>query len=169
VGGHCIGVDPYYLTHKAQEIGFHPEMILAGRRLNDSMANYVAGQVSKLMADRQILVKGSRILVLGLTFKENCPDLRNSKVADVVRELRYFGAKVDVFDPWIDRDEAEHEYGIRPISRLRDGVYDAAVVAVGHREFRDEGIASVRKACKKKHVVYDIKYVFPASQVDGRL
>ena len=169
VGGHCIGVDPYYLTHKAQEVGFHPEMILAGRRLNDSMANYVAGQVVKLMAGRQILAKGSRILVLGLTFKENCPDLRNSKVADVVRELQNYGADVDVFDPWIDADEAEHEYGIRPIKRLRDGVYDAAVVAVGHKEFREMGVASLRKACRKKHVVYDIKYVFSADQVDGRL
>jgi UDP-N-acetyl-D-galactosamine dehydrogenase len=169
VGGHCIGVDPYYLTHKAQEVGFHPEMILAGRRLNDSMANYVAGQVVKLMAGRQILANGSRILVLGLTFKENCPDLRNSKVADVVRELENYGANVDVFDPWIDADEAEHEYGIRPIKRLRDGVYDAAVVAVGHKQFRDMGVGSVRKACRKKHVVYDIKYVFGADQVDGRL
>jgi UDP-N-acetyl-D-galactosamine dehydrogenase len=169
VGGHCIGVDPYYLTHKAQEIGFHPEMILAGRRLNDSMANYVAAQVVKLMSGKKILVKGSRILVLGLTFKENCPDLRNSKVADVVRELKNYGARVDVYDPWIDREEAEHEYGIRPVSRVRDGVYDAAILAVGHKEFRDRGIASVRKACKKKHVVYDIKYLFPANQVDGRL
>jgi UDP-N-acetyl-D-galactosamine dehydrogenase len=169
VGGHCIGVDPYYLTHKAQEIGFHPEMILAGRRLNDSMANYVAGQVVKLMAGKSILAKGSRVLVLGLTFKENCPDLRNSKVADVVRELGIYGAKVDVYDPWIDRAEAEHEYGIRPISRVRDGVYDAAVLAVGHKEFREQGINAVRKACKKNHVVYDIKYVFGADQVDGRL
>jgi len=133
------------------------------------MANYVAGQVVKLMAGRQILAKGSRILVLGLTFKENCPDLRNSKVADVVRELQNYGADVDVFDPWIDANEAEHEYGIRPIRRLRDGVYDAAVVAVGHKEFREMGVASLRKACRKKHVVYDIKYVFSADQVDGRL
>jgi len=169
VGGHCIGVDPYYLTHKAQEIGFHPEMILAGRRLNDSMANYVAGQIVKLMSGKKILVKGSRILVLGLTFKENCPDLRNSKVADVVRELKNYGAKVDVFDPWIDRDEAEREYGIRPIKRVRDGAYDAAVLAVRHKEFRDQGIASIRKACKKNNVIYDIKYLFPADQVDGRL
>jgi UDP-N-acetyl-D-galactosamine dehydrogenase len=169
VGGHCIGVDPYYLTHKAQEVGFHPEMILAGRRLNDSMANYVAGQVVKLMASRKILAKGSKILVLGLTFKENCPDIRNSKVADMVRELNNYGANVDVFDPWIDAQEAAHEYGIRPVKRMRDGVYDAAVVAVGHREFRDMGIASIRKACKKNHVVYDIKYLFPADQVDGRL
>jgi UDP-N-acetyl-D-galactosamine dehydrogenase len=169
VGGHCIGVDPYYLTHKAQEIGFHPEMILAGRRLNDSMANYVAGQVVKLMANRKILAKGSKVLVLGLTFKENCPDLRNSKVADVVRELRNYGANVDVYDPWIDADEAEHEYGIRPVKRIRGGFYDAALLAVGHQEFRDMGIAKVRKACKKNHVVYDIKYVFPSGEVDGRL
>jgi UDP-N-acetyl-D-galactosamine dehydrogenase len=169
VGGHCIGVDPYYLTHKAQEVGFHPEMILAGRRLNDSMANYVAGQVVKLMAGKKILAKGARILVMGLTFKENCPDLRNSKVADVVRELKSYGATVDVFDPWIDHDEAEHEYGIRPIKRLKDGAYDAAVLAVGHKEFRDKGISSIRKACRKNHVVYDIKYLFPADQVDGRL
>ena len=169
VGGHCIGVDPYYLTHKAQEIGFHPEMILAGRRLNDSMASYVAAQVVKLMSSKRILVKGSRVLVMGLTFKENCPDLRNSKVADVVRELKNYGAKVDVYDPWIDRDEAAHEYGIHPVSRVRDGTYDAVVLAVGHKEFRDQGIASIRKACKKTHVVYDIKYLFPAAQVDGRL
>jgi len=169
VGGHCIGVDPYYLTHKAQEVGFHPEMILAGRRLNDSMANYVAGQVVKLMAGRKIHAKGSKVLVLGLTFKENCPDLRNSKVADVVRELQNYGAQVDVYDPWIDADEAEHEYGIRPIGKPKSGVYDAAVVAVGHQQFRDMGIAKVRKTCKANHVVYDIKYVFPADKVDGRL
>jgi len=169
VGGHCIGVDPYYLTHKAQEVGFHPEMILAGRRLNDSMANYVAGQVVKLMSSKRILTKGSRILVLGLTFKENCPDLRNSKVADVVRELRQYGAEVDVHDPWIDAEEAEHEYDIRPIKRVRDGVYDAAVLAVGHAQFREMGMEKLRKACKKNHVVYDIKYLFPADQVDGRL
>ena len=169
VGGHCIGVDPYYLTHKAQEIGFHPEMILAGRRLNDSMANYVAGEVVKLMAGKKILAKGSRVLVLGLTFKENCPDLRNSKVADVVRELESYGAKVDVHDPWIDPKEALHEYGIRPIRRVRDGAYDAAVLAVGHTKFREQGIAGIKRACKKNHVVYDIKYLFPANQVDGRL
>jgi len=169
VGGHCIGVDPYYLTHKAQEVGFHPEMILSGRRLNDSMANYVAGEIVKLMASRKILAKGSRILVLGLTFKENCPDIRNSKVADVVRELKNYGAAVDVYDPWIDAAEAEHEYGIRPIKRLREGAYDAAVLAVGHQKFRDLGADQVRKLCRKNHVLYDIKYVYPSSQVDGRL
>jgi UDP-N-acetyl-D-galactosamine dehydrogenase len=121
------------------------------------------------MSGKKILAKGSRVLVLGLTFKENCPDLRNSKVADVVRELRNFGAKVDVFDPWIDHDEAEHEYDIRPVKRLKEGTYDAALLAVAHKQFRDQGIAAVRKACKKNHVIYDIKYVFPATQVDGRL
>jgi UDP-N-acetyl-D-galactosamine dehydrogenase len=144
-------------------------MILAGRRLNDNMAAYVAGQVVKLMSGKRILVKGSRVLVLGLTFKENCPDLRNSKVADVVRELRNYGAKVDVFDPWIDHDEAEHEYGIRAIRKIKPGTYDAAVVAVGHKQFRDLGIDTIRQACKKSHVIYDIKYVFPADEVDGRL
>ena len=133
------------------------------------MANYVAGQVVKLMAGKKILVKGSRVLVMGLTFKENCPDLRNSKVADVVRELKNYGADVDVYDPWIDAGEAEHEYGIRPIKRLRDGVYDAAVLAVAHKQFREMGIASVRRACKKSHIVYDIKYLFGADHVDGRL
>jgi UDP-N-acetyl-D-glucosamine/UDP-N-acetyl-D-galactosamine dehydrogenase len=169
VGGHCIGVDPYYLTHKAQEIGFHPEMILAGRRLNDSMAAYVAGQVVKLMSGKKILVKGSRVLVLGLTFKENCPDLRNSKVADLVRELRNFGARVDVHDPWINHDEAEHEYGIRPVRKIKPNTYEAVVLAVGHKQFRELGLANIRRACKSKHVIYDIKYVFPADQVDGRL
>jgi len=121
------------------------------------------------MASKRILAKGSRILVLGLTFKENCPDVRNSKVADVVRELRNYGAKVDVYDPWIDHDEAEHEYDIRPIRKIKDGSYDAAVVAVGHKQFRELGMSRIRKACRKSHVVYDIKYVFPADQVDGRL
>ncbi|HET9862528.1 MAG TPA: UDP binding domain-containing protein, partial [Steroidobacteraceae bacterium] len=132
-------------------------------------AGHVAGEIIKLMATKGILAKGSRILVLGLTFKENCPDIRNSKVADMVRELKRFGARVDVHDPWIDSAEAEHEYGIRPIKRISTGVYDAAVVAVGHRQFREYGAERVRKACKKNHVVYDIKYVFPAHQVDGRL
>ena len=121
VGGHCIGVDPYYLTHKAQAIGYHPEMILAGRRINDNMGIYVAQQVAQLMIQRRIQVKGSRILMLGLTFKENCPDVRNTKVVDVVRELKKYGAKVDVFDPWVDADEAEHEYGLRPVRKAQAG------------------------------------------------
>jgi len=169
VGGHCIGVDPYYLTHKAQAIGYHPEMILAGRRLNDSMGFYVAGEVIKLMTARRIHVKGARILVLGMTFKENCPDIRNSKVIDVVRELARYGAEVDIYDPWADGQECRHEYGLRPIRSLQPKRYDAAVVAVAHREFREMGAEGVRRLCRKQHVLYDIKHVFRAAQVDGRL
>jgi UDP-N-acetyl-D-glucosamine/UDP-N-acetyl-D-galactosamine dehydrogenase len=169
VGGHCIGVDPYYLTHKAQEIGYHPEMILAGRRLNDNMALYVADQITKLMASKRIHVNGSRALVLGVTFKENCPDIRNSKVVDVVRELAKNGAAVDIYDPWADNAELKHEYGLRLTRELQPRRYDAAVVAVAHKEFRNLGAEGVRKLCKKSHVLYDIKQVFPAAQVDGRL
>jgi UDP-N-acetyl-D-galactosamine dehydrogenase len=169
VGGHCIGVDPYYLTHKAQEIGYHPEMILAGRRLNDNMAIYVAGEVVRLMNSRRIHVKGARVLVLGLTFKENCPDIRNSKVVDVIRELRKHGAEVDVYDPWVDAREAKHEYGLKLVRTLKPRSYDAAVLAVGHREFAEMGAAAVRKLCRRNGVIYDIKYAFPPAEVDGRL
>jgi UDP-N-acetyl-D-galactosamine dehydrogenase len=169
VGGHCIGVDPYYLTHKAQEIGYHPEMILSGRRINDNMAIYVAERVAQLMGKKRIHVNGARILVMGLTFKENCPDLRNSKVADLVKELAKFGSTVDVYDPWIDHEEAEHEYGIRPVKKPVAGEYDAVVMAVAHSQFRKMGIAKVRALAKKKHVLFDIKYVFKKGDVDGRL
>jgi UDP-N-acetyl-D-galactosamine dehydrogenase len=169
VGGHCIGVDPYYLTHKAQAIGYHPEMILAGRRLNDNMALYVAGEIIKLMTEKRIHIKGARILVLGMTFKENCPDIRNSKVIDVVRELAKYGAQVDIYDPWADGQECRHEYGLRPIRALQPRRYDAAVVAVAHRQFRDMGAEGVRRLCRKKHVLYDIKHVFSAAEADGRL
>jgi UDP-N-acetyl-D-glucosamine/UDP-N-acetyl-D-galactosamine dehydrogenase len=169
VGGHCIGVDPYYLTHKAQEIGYHPEMILAGRRINDNMAIYVAERVAQLMIRKRIHVKGSRILIMGLTFKENCPDVRNSKVADVVKELGKYGAKVDVYDPWVNAQEAEHEYGIKPIRKPAKGRYDAVVLAVAHKEFRDMGVDAIRAFARKPHVLYDIKYVFDANEVDGRL
>jgi UDP-N-acetyl-D-galactosamine dehydrogenase len=169
VGGHCIGVDPYYLTHKAQQIGYHPEMILAGRRLNDNMAMYVAGEIAKLMNRKRIHVNGARALVLGITFKENCPDVRNSKVVDVVRELQKFGAEVDVYDPWANAAECAHEYGLRPVRTLAARRYDAAVVAVAHREFRELGAGGVRRLCRKNHVLYDIKHVFAASEVDGRL
>ncbi len=169
VGGHCIGVDPYYLTHKAQEIGYHPEMILAGRRLNDNMALYVASEVVRRMNLRRIHVKGSRILVMGMTFKENCPDVRNSKVVDVVRELEKYGAKVDVYDPWVDGHEAQHEYGLKPVKTPRKSGYDAIVMAVAHKEFRDMGLAKVRALAKRDHILYDIKYVFRSHEVDGRL
>jgi UDP-N-acetyl-D-glucosamine/UDP-N-acetyl-D-galactosamine dehydrogenase len=169
VGGHCIGVDPYYLTHKAQEVGYHPEMILAGRRLNDNMSLYVAGEILKLMTNRRIHVKGARILVLGLTFKENCPDLRNSKVIDIIRELKKYGAEVDVYDPWIDRREARHEYAVTPLRALDGRKYDAAVLAVAHQQFKDMGIKAVRRLLKRNSVVYDIKHVFRRNEVDGRL
>ena len=170
VGGHCIGVDPYYLTHKAQEIGYHPEMILAGRRLNDNMPLYVAGEVIKLMTRKRIHVDGSRVLVLGLTFKENCPDVRNTKVVDVVRELERYGANVDVVDPWANAAEAQHEYGLKPAKTVRKGAkYDAVVLAVAHNEFKELGAAALRKLGKKNHVLYDIKHLLPASETDGRL
>src|SRR5580704_5695202 len=169
VGGHCIGVDPYYLTHKAQEIGYHPEMILAGRRLNDNMALHVAAQITQLMAARRIHVKGARVLILGITFKENCPDIRNSKVVDVVRELVKQGARVEIYDPWASGAELFHEYGLRPIRTLKNGRYDAVVVAVAHRQFRELGAKHVRRLGRRKHVLYDIKHVFPAAAVDGRL
>jgi UDP-N-acetyl-D-galactosamine dehydrogenase len=169
VGGHCIGVDPYYLTHKATEIGYHPEMILAGRRINDGMGAYVAQQIVKLMTERRILVSESKILILGLAFKENCPDLRNSKVVDIVTELAKFDANVDVYDPWVDADSAEREYGIRPIKAPKAGSYDAVVLAVAHNEFKDMGVRKVRQLAKKSHVLYDVKYLFAAEQSDGRL
>jgi UDP-N-acetyl-D-glucosamine/UDP-N-acetyl-D-galactosamine dehydrogenase len=169
VGGHCIGVDPYYLTHKAQEIGYHAEMILAGRRLNDNMALYVTGQITRLMATKRIHVKGARALVLGMTFKENCPDIRNSKVIDVVRELKSHGALVDIYDPWANAAECRHEYGLSTVRELKPGRYDVAIVAVAHRQFKELGARGVRRLCKKNHVVYDIKHVFPAAATDGRL
>lgn len=169
VGGHCIGVDPYYLTHKATEIGYHPEMILAGRRINDGMGAYVAQQIVKLMTERRILVSDSKILILGFAFKENCPDLRNSKVVDIAAELARFEAKVEVYDPWVDPDSAEHEYGIRPIKTLKAGRYDAVVLAVGHDEFKNMGLRKIRGLAKEVHVLYDVKYLFTAAQTDGRL
>jgi UDP-N-acetyl-D-galactosamine dehydrogenase len=169
VGGHCIGVDPYYLTHKAQEIGYHPEMILAGRRINDNMGLYIAGQITQLMAAKRIHVKGARVLMLGLTFKENTPDIRNSKVVDVVRELQKHGAAVDVYDPWANAKECQHEYGLRPVRTLRARRYDVVVLAVAHREFRALGAGGARRLGRKNHVLYDIKHLFPAAAVDGRL
>ena len=144
-------------------------MILAGRRINDNMAIYVAERVAQLMIRKRIHVSGSRILMMGLTFKENCPDLRNSKVADVVKELGKFGAKVDVYDPWVDAREAQHEYGIKPVKAPARGRYDAIVMAVAHKEFREMGIRAIRAFARRPHVIYDIKYVFDAAQVDGRL
>jgi UDP-N-acetyl-D-glucosamine/UDP-N-acetyl-D-galactosamine dehydrogenase len=169
VGGHCISVDPYYLTHKAQAIGYHPEMILAGRRINDGMGAYVAEQVMKMMTQKRIYVVGSRVLVLGLTFKENCPDLRNTRVVDIVRELENYHAQVDVYDPWVNPEEARQEYGIDPVPELKESHYDAIIVAVAHEQFRAMGTEQIRALGKPDCVLYDIKYVLPKELVDGRL
>jgi UDP-N-acetyl-D-galactosamine dehydrogenase len=169
VGGHCIGVDPYYLTHKAEEVGYRPEIILAGRRLNDSMAEHVAMRVIKLMIGRNIQPLGARVLVLGLTFKENCPDVRNTKVADVVRELKSFGCNVDVHDPWADAAAAEHEYGISLIAQPKPGSYDAIVVAVAHRQFIELGALGIRGFGGPNTVIFDIKHALPKEASNGRL
>jgi UDP-N-acetyl-D-galactosamine dehydrogenase len=162
-------VDPYYLTHKAQQIGYHPEIILAGRRLNDSMGAYVVAQLVKAMMQRRIQVDGARILVMGLTFKENCPDLRNTRVVDIVAELKEYNCHVDVYDPWISAEESEHEYGISPISKLPAGQYDGIIVAVAHHQFKAMGEAAIRALGKKAHVLYDLKYILPADASDLRL
>ena len=169
VGGHCIGVDPYYLTHKAIEVGYNPEMILAGRRLNDYMGIYVADQVSKLMTKKRIHVVDANILIMGLTFKENCPDLRNTRVVDLVAEFENFNCSVDVFDPWINNEEAKNEYGISPIEQPQKNQYDAIVLAVAHNEFIELGVNEIRSFGKPEHVLYDIKYILSADDVDGRL
>jgi len=169
VGGHCIGVDPYYLTHKAQEIGYHPDMILAGRRINDNMGLYVAGEVVKLLTEKRLPVKGARVLVMGLTFKENCPDVRNSKVADVIRELERYGARVEVYDPWVEARTARGEYGVTLVEAPRAGAYEAIVLAVPHRAFSELGLKQIRRFGKTKHVIYDVKYLFARNATDGRL
>ncbi len=169
VGGHCIGVDPYYLTHKAQEIGYQPEIILAGRRINDGMGAYVIERVIKLMMQRRIHVVGATILILGLTFKENCPDLRNTRVIDMVRELESYHANVEVYDPWVDPAEAEHEYGITPLENLKEGRYDAIILAVAHHQFEAMSMSRIRRLGTPQGVVFDVKYVLPKDEVDGRL
>ena len=169
VGGHCIGVDPYYLTHKAIEVGYNPEMILAGRRLNDNMGSYVADQVSKLMTKKRIHVVDANILIMGLTFKENCPDLRNTRVVDLVEEFEGSNCNVDVFDPWVDKDEAVHEYDIKPIDQPIEGKYDAILLAVAHDEFKALSLEQIKAFGKDNHVLYDIKYLLKANEVDGRL
>jgi UDP-N-acetyl-D-glucosamine/UDP-N-acetyl-D-galactosamine dehydrogenase len=169
VGGHCISVDPYYLTHKAQQVGHHPDVILAGRRTNDGMGAYVAGEVIRLMVRRRINPVQARVLVLGLAFKENCPDLRNTRVVDIIGALQAYHATVDVLDPWVDVDEARHEYGITPIGQAEPGTYDAVVIAVGHDEFRALGVDGIRAFGKPDSVLYDVKYVLPRDAVDGRL
>ncbi|MEY4766865.1 MAG: UDP-glucose/GDP-mannose dehydrogenase family [Pseudomonadota bacterium] len=169
VGGHCIGVDPYYLTHKAQAIGYHPEIILAGRRLNDSMGAYVVTQLVKAMTKRRMLVDGARVLIMGLAFKENCPDLRNTRVVDIYKELQDYHVQIDVYDPWADAKEAYHEYGIELVDRPQKGAYDGIIIAVGHHQFKAMTPAQIRAFGRPEHVLYDLKYVLPAEASDIRL
>jgi len=169
VGGHCIGVDPHYLSHKALEVGYYPKMILAGRQLNDNMGSYVVGQVSKLMTHKRIDVVGANILIMGLTFKENCPDLRNTRVIDLVKEFESFNCNLDVFDPWANHEEALREYGIKPIEKPIKGKYDAILLAVAHNEFKELTSKQIRAYGKDNHVLYDIKYLLNVDEVDGRL
>ena len=169
VGGHCIGVDPYYLTHKAMEVGYYPEIILAGRKLNDSMGKYVANEIINLMTKKRIQVVDSNILIMGLTFKEDCPDIRNTRVVDVVQELSGFHCNIDVYDPWIDKEESIREFGITPVEQPEPGKYDAVIIAVAHHQFKSMGITAIRALGKKNHVIYDIKYILPSEKVDGRL
>lgn len=168
VGGHCIGVDPYYLTHKAQELGHHPEVILAGRRINDSMGHHAADQTARLMMRKGIAVVGSRILIMGAAFKENCPDLRNSKVADIVSRLREYNAEIDIWDPWVNSEACAHEFGIPSTADMPEVTYDGIVVAVGHKQFRQLEVSGLRALCKHKSVIYDIKGLFPKDATDGR-
>jgi UDP-N-acetyl-D-galactosamine dehydrogenase len=169
VGGHCIGVDPYYLTHKAQEVGYHPEMILAGRRLNDDMGRYIASEIVKLMLKKRIHVAGSNICILGLTFKENCPDLRNTRVIDIIGELQSYGANVEVYDPWADKEEASAIYGVKMIDQPAENHCDALVLAVAHREFAELSAENLRAFCRNRAVIYDVKHILPDSVTDGSL
>jgi UDP-N-acetyl-D-glucosamine/UDP-N-acetyl-D-galactosamine dehydrogenase len=169
VGGHCIGVDPYYLTHKAQSIGYHPEIILAGRRLNDKMGSYVVGQLVKAMAQKCIPIYGARVLVMGLTFKENCPDIRNTRVVDIVSEIKEYGCQVDVYDPWVNPEEAQHEYGVSPIQSVSPHTYDSIVLAVAHQQFKAMGSHAIRALGKPTHILYDLKYLLSAAESDLRL
>jgi UDP-N-acetyl-D-glucosamine/UDP-N-acetyl-D-galactosamine dehydrogenase len=169
VGGHCIGVDPYYLTHKAQALGYHPEVILAGRRINDGMSKYVVAQLVKAMICRNIQISVARVLVLGLTFKENCPDIRNTKVVDILSELKEYGMTPDVFDPWVDCHEAEAEYGLQLLEEPVKQSYDAVIIAVAHNQFRELGVNGIRAFGKSSHVIYDLKYLLPKSGSDLRL
>ncbi len=169
VGGHCIGVDPYYLVHKAETLGYHPQLIAAGRRVNDNMGHFVVSEIVKLMAEKKVHIVDANILMMGLTFKENCPDLRNTRVVEMIEELETYNAKVDIYDPWVSKDEAKAEYGVSLIDDLKQNHYDAVIVAVSHNEFKAMGIDGVRALTKDKHVIYDIKYLFDSASVDGRL
>jgi UDP-N-acetyl-D-galactosamine dehydrogenase len=169
VGGHCIGVDPYYLTHKAEAMGYHPQVILAGRRINDSMGAYVASQLVKAILKRRVHVDGARVLILGLTFKENCPDLRNTRVIDVVAELREYGVQVDVHDPWVDAAEAKQEYGLDLITTPEHSAYDGILLAVAHDNYRDAGAIAIRGYGAPNHVFCDLKSIYARDESDLRL
>lgn len=169
VGGHCIGVDPYYLTHKAQALGYHPEVILAGRRINDAMGSYVVAQLIKAMTKKCIQINGARVLVMGLAFKENCPDLRNTRIVDIVRELGEYNCQVDVYDPWVSSEEAQEEYGIVPIGLPKHGTYDGIIIGVAHHQFASMGADGIHAFGKPKHILYDLKYVLSAGDSDLRL
>ena len=169
VGGHCIGVDPYYLTHKALEVGYSPEIILAGRKLNDSMGSYVASELIKLLEKKKISVSNSNILIMGLTFKENCPDLRNSRVVDVIAKLKSFNCNIDVYDPWVNKKAAKKEYDVNPIDAPVSGKYDAIILAVAHNEFKQLSLNEIKAFGRANHVLYDLKYLLKADEVDGRL
>ena len=169
VGGHCIGVDPYYLVHKAEAAGYHPQIIAASRRLNDAMGGIVAQNVMRLMTLNRIHIVDANILVLGLAFKENCPDLRNTRVVDIIDELSACNANVDVYDPWVSAEQAEHEFGLKLTTSLTDNIYDAVIVAVAHEQFAEMGVDTIRSLMRDQGILYDIKYLFPADHVDGRL
>lgn len=169
VGGHCIGVDPYYLTHKAQSIGYNPEVIMAGRRINDQMGQYLVSQLIKAMLNKRIHVNGAKILVMGLTFKENCPDLRNTRVVDIITELKEYNVNADVYDPWVSAQQAKDEYDMNVISMPELEHYDAIILAVAHDQFRDLGVQNIRKFGKKSHILYDLKYLFNENESDLRL
>lgn len=169
VGGHCIGVDPYYLTHKAQAIGYHPEVIMAGRRINDGMGKYIVSQLVKAMLNKKIQVQGAKILIMGLTFKENCPDLRNTRVVDIIDELKEYNINADIVDPWVSSDQAQTEYGVKLVSEPKNGEYDAIILAVAHDEFKKAGVEDIRGYGKNNHVLYDLKYIFEENASDLRL
>jgi UDP-N-acetyl-D-galactosamine dehydrogenase len=169
VGGHCIGVDPYYLTYKAQSIGYHPEVILSGRRINDSMGGHIADRVIKLMLKKRIQIVDARILIMGLTFKENCPDIRNSRVIDVIHEFKAFHAQIDVFDPWANAQEVKNIYALELLADLQNNSYDAIILAVGHQHFLDMGPIKIKNLGKENSVIFDVKQILPLEIIDGRL
>ena len=169
VGGHCIGVDPYYLTHIAQAIGYHPEIILASRRINNGMSNHVVYLLIKAMCKKKIHINGARVLLMGLSFKENCPDIRNTRIIDLIKELESMECVVDVYDPWVSKEEASEEFGFSPISKLNKASYDAIVIAVAHDQFKDMGIERIKLLAKPDNVIFDLKSIFPISSVDLRL